>query len=127
MVLENLNATTRNILIVDDEEEICILLSYALKKLGFITNYALTVMDGREKLKDLSPDLVLLDVQLPDGSGLSLIPKIKALKSNFVVISAYDDSRQKALNEGAAAFIKKPFNLKQITTSVVELLNTNGL
>ncbi len=115
----------KNLLIIDDEEEICILLSYALKKLGYRISCSLTVKDGKEKIKTNSPDIVLLDLNLPDGSGFSLVPDLKENNCAFLVISAYEDKREKALREGASEFIKKPFNLSQITEAL-SIINSNG-
>lgn len=114
------------ILVVDDEEEICILLAYALGKLGYKVDYSLTLKDGYDKLKKLKPDIVLLDLHLPDGSGFSMIPQIKKSQSTFLVISAYDDGKEHALLSGASTFIKKPFSIQTITQAISDM-NKNGL
>lgn len=106
---------------MDDEEEICVLLAYALRKLGYQVDYALTLEDGNRKLLKMQPEIVLLDLQLPDGSGFSMIPQIKKTKSTFLVISAYDDGKEKALQHGAAQFIKKPFSLETISQAIAHL------
>ena len=110
----------QTILIIDDEEELCILLTYALSQLGYNIEYALSLEDGSEKLKKYSPDIVLLDINLPDGSGLDMIPRLKQQRAAFMIISAYDDKKEQALREGAFAFIKKPFNMQTITQSIVD-------
>lgn len=66
-----------------------------------------------------------MDLHLPDGSGFSVIPKIKEKHRPFLVISAYDDGKEKALSMGAAKFIKKPFDLDKITRAIMEV-TTNG-
>lgn len=101
------------------------LLSYALGKLGYQIEYALTVEDGNKKVKLLKPDLVVLDINLPDGSGLEVIPQIKQIHTPFLVISAYDDKKEAVLEQGAADFVKKPFDLDRITRSIVNI-NVNG-
>lgn len=123
--LENNPKYQQSVLIIDDEEELCLLLTYALRKLGFRTEYSLSVKDGNKKLMEFKPDIVLLDINLPDGSGLYMIPKIKQRTSAFLVISAYDDKKEIALAQGAADFIKKPFNLGRITNSIINI-STNG-
>ena len=115
----------QTILIIDDEEELCLLLSYALGKLGYHIEYALTIKDGNKKIKLFKPDLVLLDINLPDGSGLEVIPLIKKIRSPFLVISAYDDKKETVLEQGASDFVKKPFDLSRITESIVNI-NVNG-
>lgn len=121
-----MNVTKKvRILIIDDEEEICILLSYALSKLGYQTEYSQTLQEGSKKLRALQPDVVLLDIHLPDGSGFSIIPEIHAVGCSFVVISAYDDGRDSALQRGAAGFIKKPFDMEMVTSSIANITKGN--
>lgn len=113
------------ILVVDDEVEICLLLSGMLKKLSFDAGYAHSVSEGLRKLSDKVYDVVFLDLNLPDGLGFHLIPEVK--KSNpgakVIIISAYDGNveRQKAKVEGADFFIPKPFNKKMIVNALEEL------
>lgn len=101
------------------------MLSYALGRLGYQIEYALTLEDGASKLEECEPDIVLLDINLPDGSGLDIIPKLKRIRAAFLVISAYDDKKEQALSQGASGFIKKPFDLKSITSLIVDI-STNG-
>ena len=60
---------SRNALIIDDELDICMLLSNILRQQSFKTNYALNLHDAQEQLNENAPDIVLLDLNLPDGSG----------------------------------------------------------
>jgi DNA-binding NtrC family response regulator len=115
----NIKTNQPTILIIDDEEELCLLLSYALARLGYQIEYALTLEDGNKKIKQYKPKLVVLDINLPDGSGLDIIPQIKKLNSSFLVISAFSDKKEAAMKQGAADFIEKPFNLSKITKSIV--------
>ncbi len=112
--------TLQTILIIDDEEELCILLTYALSRLGYNIEYALNLEDAGEKLEQYQPDIVLLDINLPDGSGLDMIPSLKKQRAAFMVISAYEDKKDQALREGAFAFVKKPFDMQTITKSIVD-------
>ncbi|UII20043.1 response regulator [Fulvivirga ligni] len=113
------------ILVVDDEVEICLLLSGMLKKLGFQTTYAHSVQDGAKCIQQSKYDLVFLDLNLPDGLGFHLIPKIRKENpdAKVVIISAYDGNieRQRAASEGAHFFIPKPFNKKMIIGALEEL------
>ena len=124
--MDNKTTYQYSILIVDDEEELCLVLSYALRKIGYQVAYSLNLQDAEKKLNKLNPDVVVLDINLPDGSGLYMIPKIKEQQSSFLVISAYDDERNQALAEGAADFVKKPFDLSTITMSIKETLELQG-
>ncbi len=112
------------ILIVDDETEICLLLSSMLKKMGYKTLCAHNLSDGIEKLKARDNILaVFLDLHLPDGVGFDMMPEIKNAEQDIkvIIISAYDGmgERQRASREGVDFFIGKPFDRKKI----VEALN----
>ena len=100
-------------------------MSYALGRMGYQVEYALTLEEGSDKLVEFKPDLVLLDINLPDGSGLDIIPQLTKLQITFLIISAYDDKEEVALEKGASGFIKKPFDLRSITRSIVDI-SING-
>src|SRR5690242_12900468 len=108
MASENLT-----VLIVDDEPDICFLLSNMLRQ-RFNTVMANTLTDGLLKLRQFSPSLLFLDIHLPDGSGLDII---KGAKRDFpqlkiIMMSAYDGPKEKnkAMEEGADIFISKPLS-----------------
>ena len=108
----------KKILIVDDEEEICLLLSGILKKYGYETNCAYNLEDGLKKIKSDIFQAIFLDLNLPDGVGFEIIPKIRAEENNakVIIISAYDGvgERQRASRDGFDFFIGKPGNRKKI-------------
>lgn len=85
--------------------------------------YALTLEDGNRKIHQFKPSIVVLDLNLPDGSGLEMIPVIKNISSAFLVISAYDNKRELVLERGAADFVKKPFDMNTITQSILDINN----
>lgn len=124
--MRSVNKYRQTILIIDDEEELCLVLSYALRKKGYQVEYSLSLEEGTEKLNKLSPDVVLLDINLPDGSGLHMIPEIKQQNSSFLVISAYEDKKQQALAAGAVDFVKKPFDLETITMSIKDTIESSN-
>src|SRR6218665_1435200 len=99
------------VLLVDDEVEICILLSGILQREGFITSYALSLKEARERLASESFEVIFLDLNLPDGIGYQLIPSIKdkSEKAKIIVVSAHDVENKKVRQEGADFFIAKPF------------------
>lgn len=113
------------ILVVDDEADICLLLTGMLKKIGYETIQANTLNDGWLQLLKESPIMVFLDLNLPDGSGLELLSRIKLLNSNIdvVIISAHDDEgeRQQAKELGANRFIGKPLSRIAIMEALTAL------
>ena len=109
---------TPKVLIIDDEPDICFLLGSMLKKKNIETAFANTLSEGFEKLNDLKPALLFLDLNLTDGSGLEAIPKIKHdfPDIKIIIISAYDGSKERNTAEeaGASYFIGKPFDREKV-------------
>jgi len=103
----------RNILIIDDEKDLCSLLSDALSAKGYHVATANTRRESMVCLKKESPDLVFLDLKLPDGDGINILSKIRRLcpETIVIIISAYgsEESREEAIKKGAHGFIDKPF------------------
>ncbi|HMG92875.1 MAG TPA: response regulator [Chryseolinea sp.] len=111
------------VLVVDDEVEICLLVTQYLKKLGYDTSFCLSIAEAAEKIETASYDLLFVDLNLRDGSGYDLIKALhKSQKSTkVIVISAYDSERQKALQRGASFFLAKPFTKKSIDDSLQKI------
>jgi len=107
----------KNILIIDDEEDLCWLLSNLLKAKGYNVIIANSLSEGTARLKE-SPDLVFLDLKLPDGDGMDILPKIKEITSETLVaiISAYgsEERMEEARAKGVYSFIDKPFTEESI-------------
>ena len=114
-------------LIIDDEIDICYLLSGILKQKNCYTNYVNNLAEATIELQNNSPLIVFLDNHLPDGLGINYIPYIKKNypNSKIIMITAHDsiDDRTKALENGADYFIGKPFTSDIIYKTVDELAN----
>lgn len=109
------------ILIIDDETEICLLLSTMLKSKGYVTSTAHSLSEGESKVISLKPDIVILDINLPDGEGFELIPKIKeSTKARIIMITARDGKREQDLAQRLQVdeFFRKPFSNKTILCAV---------
>ena len=74
------------ILIIDDDRVFCDVLSRAISRLGHNSTFALTLKDGLDTAFSQDFDVVMLDVQLPDGNGITAIPKIREMPSPPEVI-----------------------------------------
>jgi len=108
-------------LIVDDEKAIRRFLRSTLVAEDFEVVEAETIAEGRAAAEKLKPDLVVLDLGLPDGDGTTLIGWFIALsKPAILVLSALDDEARKvqALNLGADDFITKPFGVAEFMARV---------
>ena len=106
------------ILVVDDEKLVCWSLSEMLTEAGFEVETALTGADARALFESFQPEMVLLDVRLPDANGIELLSEFKSQDEDVVVvmITAYADadSAVNALKIGADDYIGKPFDLDNI-------------
>ena len=116
----------QDILIVDDEKEICFLLAAFLKQMGYNTDYAYSLQEGAEKLSDHGGfDIVFLDLNLPDGLGYKLIPEIKQTNhdAQVVMISAHDSTLQRIKNEteDIDQYMSKPFSRDHIASVLSRL------
>lgn len=112
----------KNILIIDDEKDLCELLSDTLTSRRYNVASVNTKKEATRLIKRGLPDLVFLDLKLPDGDGMKLISKIKKLNPDTVVnvISAYgsEDAKEKAMELGVNRFIDKPFSEEAILRSI---------
>ncbi|AQG78577.1 response regulator [Spirosoma montaniterrae] len=115
-----MNATTpaKRVLIVDDETDICLLLSGLLRRLGYQPTCAHFIEEGRQCLNAQRFDAVFLDLNLPDGLGFDLLPSIKEkqIQAKVIMISAFDGQaeRRRATEQGADYFIGKPFTRRSV-------------
>lgn len=112
----------KDILIIEDEKDLCEILSDILNHKGYNVAVANTRKEGIVCLKKQHPQLVFLDLKLPDGDGIKLLPKIKKVnpRTTVNVISAYgnDEAREEAKKRGVYSFIDKPFTERQILRSI---------
>lgn len=107
-----------SILIIDDEEIIRATLGERVKRLGHYPQSASTIRKGLDLLMQQSFDLVFLDINLPDGSGLEALPKIRQTPSNpnVIIITALGsrEGATLAIENGAWDYITKPFDKEEI-------------
>ena len=117
------------LLIVDDEEEICLLLRQLLKKMGTEADIAHTISTGMATFSTYRYDVVFLDINLPDGSGLDLVPRLKEVNPNvkIIVISAYTSKTEvkKAVDMGIYQFVGKPFSKHTISAIIQNIRDHN--
>jgi two-component system, OmpR family, response regulator len=109
-------------LIVDDEGDICYLLSSMLKQRHIRFDQVNTLAQATIALKEETPAIIFLDNRLPDGKGINFIDHIKANcpETKIVIITAHDKNSDKeiALRLGADFFIAKPFTRQQIYETI---------
>lgn len=108
---------------IDDELDICLMVTKHLQNLQFDTHYTLTIKEARQEVSISSYELMLIDLSLTDGSGFDILDYMNELnlKPKIIVISAYDSEASKALEMGASLFITKPFTIKTINEALKTL------
>jgi diguanylate cyclase (GGDEF)-like protein len=124
---QNINPDV-TILIVDDEMSIRLLMSLLLKDFGTI-EMAATGKDALEKVNALNPDLVILDVQMPEMNGYQVCQKIKANDKTssipvvFLTANSSNVDEEYGLEIGATDFIRKPISPKIVRARVSNILS----
>lgn len=110
------------ILIVDDEKDIVKLIARSLEMEGYQTICAYSGTEAIEKMKKFAPDIILLDIMLPDIDGYTVLGEIYDLEpyKPVIFISAQDKlpNRILGLEMGADDYITKPFNTKELVLKI---------
>lgn len=108
------------VLVVDDESAIRRLLQASLDRGGYRVVEAASARETLNALQIDKPDLVLLDLGLPDRDGLELIQLIKGAGAAVIVVSARDATDQKvaALDLGADDYVSKPFDTEEVLARI---------
>ena len=118
----------KNILIIDDSNTNVVLLEAVLGTKKFRSQTALSVKEALPLIKNDKPDLILLDLLMPDVSGFDFLEQVKKNSDlndiPIVVVSALTDEEniQKTLDLGAKRFIKKPIDISSLVQTVEEIL-----
>ncbi|MBI4739778.1 sigma-54-dependent Fis family transcriptional regulator, partial [Candidatus Woesearchaeota archaeon] len=119
------------IVVIDDEAATRRLMEQTLKKQGYEVLLASNGDEGLRIVMEESPDVTLLDIQLPDTNGIELLQKIRELNSDTVVImaTATDDLKVavKAMKLGAYDYINKPFHIDDLILTVNKAMDTARL
>src|SRR4051812_14698411 len=114
------------ILIVEDEKELVKSMAQYLRQESYVCEIASTVREAKEKILLYEYDCILLDINLPDGSGLQLLEELKSgnKKDGVIVITAKNslDDRVKGLNLGADDYLSKPFYLPELSARVSSVI-----
>ncbi|HKW15659.1 MAG TPA: sigma-54 dependent transcriptional regulator [Candidatus Krumholzibacteria bacterium] len=121
----------KTILIIDDEKTIRWSLAEALTASGYETVDADTAASGIVRFRETCPDLVLLDMKLPDGSGLDVLKAIRAEDATvpIVMMTAYAEveAAVDAMKHGAYDFIPKPYSVEKLRVSIANAMETERL
>ena len=111
----------KKVLIIEDEESISDLISFYLEKEGFITKVSNNGQGGIDLVEKFNPDLILLDLMLPDINGFEVCKKISSQYSiPIIMITAKSDTIDKILGMelGADDYITKPFDMREVIVRI---------
>ena len=114
---------------VEDEESITVPLSEALDREGFETRVAGTVAEALDRAAEQMPDLVLLDVMLPDGSGYDVARTLReGSKVPIIMLTARGEEMDRivGLELGADDYIVKPFSAREVAARIRAVLRRAG-
>lgn len=115
----------QKILVIEDESAIADTITYALKTEGFEPVWAVTGAEGKQRLSDSCISLVILDIGLPDISGMELCKEIRkssAVPIIFLTARANEVDRIVGLEIGGDDYIVKPFSPRELTARVKAVL-----
>jgi two-component system NtrC family response regulator len=119
-----------NILIIDDDQAICDLLAVMAEEMSHTSRSATMLGEGLRLLAQEAFDVVLLDLNLPDGHGLQVLPRIAGSPNRPEVIiitgEGDPDGAELAFNHGAWDFIQKPFIMKDVALPLERALQFRG-
>ena len=112
------------ILIVEDEPALRELIQRSLEKERYVVEVAADFNSALRKIEDYDYDCVLLDIMLPDGSGLDLLEKLKAMhkRENVIIISAKDSLEDKVLGLELGADDYLPFHLAELNARIKSVI-----
>ncbi len=121
----------RTILVADDDASIRSLLKQLLSDEGYSVVAATTGTEVVEKVKDTNPDLVIMDVRMPELDGIEALSKLKVSspKTSVLIMTAFGSSNNaiRAMELGAFDYITKPFELDKISHTVKRVIEYRDL
>src|SRR3972149_4386734 len=115
----------RKILVVDDEERMVRFIRMNLEHDGFLVSEAFNGKQAISKMRDFTPDLILLDVMMPDVDGFDVLETIREVSNVPVIMltaKGEEDDRGRALELGADDYVTKPFSPRELTSRVKAVL-----
>jgi len=115
-------AANARVLVIDDYPQILRFIRLALQSRGYRVTTVGSGEEGLEKLESEPPDVILLDIRMPDMDGFEFMARAKELNDRPVIAySATPEFAGRALKNGARAFLRKPLDLDQLVELLEEL------
>ena len=115
-----------HILHVDDDPDVRLLMAGSLHEFGYVVVTAGTVAEALQLAKEFKFNLCILDVRLPDGTGIELCERLRTLQPGVPIVyySAYadEDEQKEALSICGDAYLKKPVSMEDLERTISGLL-----
>ena len=125
-----MSASFPRVLVVEDEDNIATALEFLLTREGYVHDRVASGSEALPRIRATQPDLVLLDVMLPEVSGYDICagirtdPTLAAVKVLMLTARGSAQERKRGIELGADGFISQPFELKDLRAEVRRLLAT---
>jgi DNA-binding response OmpR family regulator len=120
--VSDVKSAGKHVLVVDDEREIGDVLTAYLQREGYTVTYAATFQEGLDTYRAVSPDIMILDITLPDGSGLEILRAANegGVRTPAIMLTARTDEvdRIVGLELGADDYVTKPFSPREVVARV---------
>jgi two-component system response regulator HydG len=120
-----------SILVIDDDRDICLMLTKFLSKSNYLVHTAYTGAEGLQQLRSNEYDLILCDYKLPDVNGIELLQRIKILNSTvaIIIITGYSDVKTavETFRYGANDYVTKPLYPDELLVTIHETITKNQL
>ena len=118
------------VLVIDDEKAYTKVMALILGEYGFDSFPANSARDAWELLERVTPDLVLLDMMMPEIDGITFLGELREnaeLRAvPVLMVTAYTETCERALQAGASGYLKKPFSAQQLRDSIGEFLSVEN-
>ena len=130
-----MRSAKKRILVIEDEQDIAIYLETILLDNGYEVDIAVDGFEAMKKIKNKKPDLISLDISLPEKTGVKLYCELKENKRlskiPVVMVTGIEKGFKKYINSGKGlpppnGYISKPFNVDELLAVVSDILNKNN-
>jgi urea transport system substrate-binding protein len=116
-----MSSAGRTVLVIDDDADLLDMVRFILERYGWVVVTAGNGREGIEKVAQQRPDLIMLDMKMPVMDGATFVAELHRRDASpppIVVLTAADDARKRAADVGAADWLAKPFDLRDLVHAV---------
>jgi two-component system, NtrC family, nitrogen regulation response regulator GlnG len=123
-----MNMLSGRILVIDDDQAICLVVGEALRRAGHVIKTGGSIAERTKLIASFDPDVLITDVKLPDGDGLDDVAQIAEQNPDMriIILSAQNtlNTAVRATEKGAFEYLPKPFDLNELTRAVADALHS---